>query len=126
MWSKRIVMWVTELGKRVLCQTCQTGVYRVFIILAVSSCHELLPLASRIRSFIHKGCLIPLMSRTNPSSHTNSICLRSHKTPGVDQIPSKLIQAGGGKLYETVHKLIVLRKISLFFPVIRQAVCIRE
>ena len=27
---------------------------------------------------------------------------------GVDHIPSKLIQAGGGKLYEEIHKLIVL------------------
>ena len=30
-----------------------------------------------------------------------------HKAPGVDDIPSELIQAGGGKLYEETHKLIV-------------------
>ena len=29
-------------------------------------------------------------------------------SPGVDHIPSKLIQAGGGKLYKEIHKLIVL------------------
>ena len=33
---------------------------------------------------------------------------KNHKAPGVDHIPSELIQAGGGKLYEEIHKLIVL------------------
>ena len=34
--------------------------------------------------------------------------LKRHKATGVDHIPSKLIQAGGGKLYEEIHKFIVL------------------
>ena len=34
--------------------------------------------------------------------------LKMHKATGVDHIPSKLIQAGGGNLYEEIHKLIVL------------------
>ena len=29
--------------------------------------------------------------------------LKRHKATGVDQIPSELIQAGGGKLYEEIH-----------------------
>ena len=31
----------------------------------------------------------------------------SHKATGIDHIPSELIQTGGGKLYEEIHKLIV-------------------
>ena len=31
--------------------------------------------------------------------------LKKHKTPGVDHIPSELIQACGDKLYEEIHKL---------------------
>ena len=34
--------------------------------------------------------------------------LKSHKAIGVDNILSDLIQAGGGKLYEEIHKLTVL------------------
>ena len=34
--------------------------------------------------------------------------LKRHKATGVDHIPFELIQAGGGKLYEDIHKLIVL------------------
>ena len=34
--------------------------------------------------------------------------LKKHKAPGVDQIPSDLIQAGGDKLYEEIHNPIVL------------------
>ena len=34
--------------------------------------------------------------------------LKRHKATGVDHIPYKLIQAGGGKLYKEIHKLIVL------------------
>ena len=34
--------------------------------------------------------------------------LKRHKATGVDHIPSELIQAGAGKLYEEIHKLIVL------------------
>ena len=30
--------------------------------------------------------------------------LKRHKATGVDHIPSKLIQAGGGKLYEEINK----------------------
>ena len=34
--------------------------------------------------------------------------LKKHKAPKVDHISSELIQAGGGKLYDEMHKLIVL------------------
>ena len=34
--------------------------------------------------------------------------LKNQKSPGVDQIPSKLIQSGADKLYEEIHKLIVM------------------
>ena len=34
--------------------------------------------------------------------------LKRHKATGVDHIPSELIQAVGGKLYEEIHKLIIL------------------
>ena len=34
--------------------------------------------------------------------------LKKHKATRVDRIPSKLIQAGGGKLYKDIHKLIAL------------------
>ena len=34
--------------------------------------------------------------------------LKRHKATGVDHIPSELIQVGGGKLYEKIHKLIEL------------------
>jgi len=34
--------------------------------------------------------------------------LRRHKATSVDHIPSKLIHAGGDKLYEEIHKLILL------------------
>ena len=34
--------------------------------------------------------------------------LKKHNAPGVDHIPFKLIQAGGDKLYEEVHKLILM------------------
>ena len=34
--------------------------------------------------------------------------LKEHEAIRVDHIPSKLIQANGGKLYEEIHKLIVL------------------
>ena len=30
--------------------------------------------------------------------------LKRHKATGVGHIPSELIQAGGGKLYEEIHK----------------------
>ena len=30
------------------------------------------------------------------------------KAPGVDHIPSAITQAGGGRLYKEIHKLIVL------------------
>ena len=32
--------------------------------------------------------------------------LKSHKSPGIDQIPAELIRAGGGKLRCAIHKLI--------------------
>jgi hypothetical protein len=34
--------------------------------------------------------------------------LKRYKSPGVDQIPAELIQAGGGKLSSEIHKLIKL------------------
>jgi hypothetical protein len=34
--------------------------------------------------------------------------LKSYKSPGVDQIPAELIQAGGKKLHLEIHKLIKL------------------
>jgi len=32
--------------------------------------------------------------------------LKSHKSPGIDQIPAKLIKAGGRTIYLEIHKLI--------------------
>jgi len=32
--------------------------------------------------------------------------LKSHKSPGIDQIPAELIKAGGRKIYLEIHKLI--------------------
>jgi len=32
--------------------------------------------------------------------------LKSHKSPGIDQIPAELIKAGGRKIYLGIHKLI--------------------
>ena len=32
--------------------------------------------------------------------------LRSHKSPGIDQIPAELIKAGGRKIRHEIHKLI--------------------
>jgi hypothetical protein len=34
--------------------------------------------------------------------------LRSYKSPGVDQIPAELIEAGGETLHSEIHKLIKL------------------
>ena len=33
--------------------------------------------------------------------------LKSHKSPGIDQIPAKLIKAGGRKIRSAIHKLII-------------------
>jgi hypothetical protein len=33
--------------------------------------------------------------------------LKSHKSPGIDQIPSELIKAGGGTIRGAIHKLII-------------------
>ena len=33
--------------------------------------------------------------------------LRSHKSPGIDQIPAVLIKAGGRTIYLEIHKLII-------------------
>jgi hypothetical protein len=33
--------------------------------------------------------------------------LKSHKSPGVDQIPAELIKAGGGTIFCAIHKLII-------------------
>ena len=58
--------------------------------------------------------------------------LKKHKATGVDYIPSKLIQAGGSKLYEEIHELIVFiwirknchknGKNPLLFQFIRKAI----
>jgi hypothetical protein len=32
--------------------------------------------------------------------------LKSYKSPGIDQIPAKLIRAGGETLYSEIHRLI--------------------
>jgi len=33
--------------------------------------------------------------------------LKSHKSPGIDQIPAELIKAGGGTICCEIHKLII-------------------
>jgi hypothetical protein len=33
--------------------------------------------------------------------------LKSHKSPGVDQIPAELFKAGGGTIFCAIHKLII-------------------
>jgi hypothetical protein len=42
--------------------------------------------------------------------------LKSYKSPGVDQIPAELIQAGGEKLRSEIHKLIKLLWNKEEFP----------
>ena len=32
--------------------------------------------------------------------------LKSHKLPGIDEIPAELIKAGGGTIFLEIHKLI--------------------
>jgi hypothetical protein len=32
--------------------------------------------------------------------------LKSHKSPGIDEIPAELIKAGGGTIRQNIHKLI--------------------
>ena len=39
--------------------------------------------------------------------------LNNLKAPGVDHIPSELIQASGGKLHEETHKLLALIRYLL-------------
>jgi hypothetical protein len=34
--------------------------------------------------------------------------LKSYKSPGVDQIPAEIIQAGGGTLRSEIHELVKL------------------
>jgi hypothetical protein len=34
--------------------------------------------------------------------------LKSHKSPGIDQIPAELIKAGGSPIHCAIHKLILL------------------
>jgi hypothetical protein len=53
--------------------------------------------------------------------------LRRYKSPGVDQIPAELIQAGGETLHSEIHKLIKLicnkeelphqQKVSILIPI---------
>ena len=33
--------------------------------------------------------------------------LKSHKSPGIDQIPAELIKAGGRTIHYAIHKLII-------------------
>ena len=33
--------------------------------------------------------------------------LKSHKSPGIDEIPAELIKAGGGTICGEIHKLII-------------------
>jgi hypothetical protein len=46
-----------------------------------------------------------------PSASETEVAIRKlnrYKSPGVDQIPAELIQAGGGTLRSELHKLIKL------------------
>jgi hypothetical protein len=45
---------------------------------------------------------------TQPSHFCQSPVLKSYKSPGVDQNPAELIQAGGETLRSEIHKLIKL------------------
>jgi hypothetical protein len=48
---------------------------------------------------------------TEPSSSEDEVAtgkLKRYKSPGVDQIPAELSQAGGGRLRSEIHKLIKL------------------
>jgi hypothetical protein len=42
--------------------------------------------------------------------------LKRYKSPGVDQIPAELIQAGGETLRSEIHKLIDLEKRRIASP----------
>jgi hypothetical protein len=42
--------------------------------------------------------------------------LKSYKSPGIDQIPAKLIKAGGETLCSEIHKLIYSRLNKEEFP----------
>ena len=63
-----------------------------------------------IKVLATKGVKYTLQSQTSQSLVPEIAIekLKRHKATGVDHIPSKLIQAGGGNLYEEIHKLIVL------------------
>jgi len=53
--------------------------------------------------------------------------IKSHKSPGIEQIPSELIKAGGRIIHGAIHKLIIAmwdkeelpekRKKSVFLPI---------
>ena len=50
----------------------------------------------------------PLVPEPNASEVELTIDkLKSHKSPGIDQIPAELIKAGGRTIYLEVHKLII-------------------
>jgi len=36
-----------------------------------------------------------------------TVKIKSHKSPGIDQIPAELIKAGGRTIYSEIHKLII-------------------
>jgi len=53
--------------------------------------------------------------------------LKSHKSPGIDQIPTELIKAGGITIWYEVHKLIIaiwtkeeLPEESIFVPIYKK------
>jgi hypothetical protein len=49
----------------------------------------------------------PLVPETSPSEVEIAIArLKKHKSPGSDQIPAELIQAGGETLQSEIHELI--------------------
>jgi len=50
----------------------------------------------------------PLVHETSASEVELAIeKLRSHKSPGIDQIPAELIKAGGRTVHCEIHKLII-------------------
>jgi len=50
----------------------------------------------------------PLVPEPSASEFELAIdMLKSHKSPGIDQIPAELIKAGGRTIYLEIHKLII-------------------
>ena len=56
----------------------------------------------------HKYTAEPLVSEPSASEVELAIGkLKSHKSPGIDQVPAELIKAGGKTIFCEVHKLIM-------------------